>query len=198
VKDPKPQLARPWPLAAIEGGLASAGALISIRGTHDSREPIINARQFGGNVLPLIFDDVPFPTWTDPEGFTWTGPSREQISEALDFSRRFVDQTIAVHCKYGKSRSSALVLMINADRLGVGHEVDAVTALLQYDIGFAERMMKAALFGRRLGDTIVPNPLIVRMADSLLERKGKLIGALADACPAFVRWCAYWEGRRPA
>ena len=169
-----------------------------MRGTRDVRVPNINPRLFGGNVLSLIFDDVPFDKWADPDGVTWTGPTEEQVGSAIAFARQFPDVPIAVHCKHGKSRSAALAFAIIADRMGPGREPMAVKELLRYDSsGPIKRLIKRVLLGPNLGEQMVPNPLIVNLSDALLRRKGRLAGALTRGCPNYVRWCAYWEERRP-
>lgn len=87
-----------------------------------------------------------------------TAPTLAHITQALDFARQ-QEGPIVVHCTAGVSRSPAIVLAILADRMGPGHEAEAVAALFAHGPSH-------------------PNPGIVALADTALGRNGALIDAL--------------------
>jgi predicted protein tyrosine phosphatase len=178
---PMPVLfARPYPQATIECGQVTADALISIVG-HEEEPARIDPVLFGGRVLRLSFDDIPVREWTDRHGKAWVGPTRAHMEEALAFARLVSQEvqgrlSVAVHCKHGKSRSSAIALTLMADVLGPGGENEAVRLLLEHD----------------LDEQIACNPGLIRLADDLLERQGAIEAALERACPRFITWREYW------
>lgn len=151
----------------------TADALISITGTQ--AEPAqIDARRFGGNVLRLIFDDVPFSVpWLAPDGQIYTGPTFAQVAEAVEFARRF--DSVAVHCLHGRSRSAAITLAILADRCM--NTEKAVDQLLN-----------------RATARVHPNPGITFFAEKLLGQP-HLDAILSAECPDYRSWRAYWLER---
>lgn len=140
-------------------------------------------------LLRLAFDDVPQEVWIGRDGTRWMGPKEEDLLAALDFARPFVAKAsnegrgpgdppaVAVHCEQGRSRSAAIALAICAEAYGPGREADAVRAVLSGDVD-----------GRRCF-----NPFLVRAADRILDRKGRLEEALAAACRPYRTWTAYWR-----
>ena len=79
----------------------------------------------------------------------------------LDFGRRRDDQrALLIHCWAGISRSSAAAFAIACDR-NPGFERDIAIEL------------------RRRVAVATPNRLMVRLADDLLERDGRMIEAIA-------------------
>ena len=168
--------------ADVEDGLVRADALISIRGVAPPREPVIDAALFGERVLVLRFDDIPVPAWRDHHGQEWVGPQPSQITDALQFAQRVAETAcdrrgrLAVHCLQGRSRSSAVALAVIAQQLGAGREDEAVAQLLAEDEG-----------------TVACNPGVIRLADRLLARDGRLEAALERACPRFVTWREFWS-----
>ena len=164
--------------AAVEKGMVRADALISICGP-DQDAPPFNPDWFRGEVLPLAFDDIPVEAWTDRHGATWSGPSRGQVIGAIDFARYVITHEtthIAVHCEQGKSRSAAIAL-----------------AVLAATSSATEQEVVATLMTQDVDAQFCFNPGIVRHADELLGREGRLEAALAEACPRFVTWRAYWR-----
>lgn len=161
----------------VENELALADALISIRG-RTYREALIPFDVYTrGGILRLEFDDVAFALGK------WVPCTEAHLSRALTFAsdiRARGAETLAVHCRQGKSRSAAVALAILAEQYGSGREMEAVAELLAQDPD---------------GTIIQPQPAIVAMADRLLERNGAIEAALEASCPLFVTWRAYWQGK---
>ncbi len=103
--------------------------------------------------LVMKFEDVDFRA----QGIAL--PRQEHVAAAVEFSRRHPEGSILVHCKAGIARSTALALAIIADRLGPGHEGEAVAELLE------------------IRPEAAPNLLMLDMADELLDRCGALVDA---------------------
>jgi predicted protein tyrosine phosphatase len=165
--------------ADIEAGGIGADALVSIRGSERKEPPRIDANRFSQRILVQHFDDIPVAHFRDRHGADWVGPSPAQVEDALVFARDVAadgGSRLAVHCLKGKSRSAATALAIVADLLGPCAEAKAVAVLL------ADDPEKRRCF----------NPGIVRFADHLLGRDGRLESALAAACPRFVTLTAFW------
>lgn len=183
-------IALPHPQHAVESGGISAEGLISVTGLGDT-EAGFDPSLFGGRVLRLAFDDIPVAAWTDGRNHSWTGPSEEQVAEALAFGRKVSAEAgpgarLAVHCLHGKSRSAALAVAINADALGPGREDEAVALLLR-------RGEANGPFCEEALSQLAVNPGIVRMADRALGRGDAIERALEAALPRFVTWRQYWR-----
>lgn len=105
--------------------------------------------------LRLAIDDI-----TEP----WLGrthPTEEHISRLLAFSRSWDGRLpMLLHCYAGVSRSTAAAFAVLCDRLGPGHE-DHAARLVRERAPHAD-----------------PNRLIVRIADSLLGRDGRMVRAV--------------------
>ena len=95
---------------------------------------------------------------------TVEGAVRDGLSAVMTF-----------HCEQGVSRSAAMALAVLADHAGPGREEEAVAALM------------------RAFTHLAPNPLIVRLADAVLERRGALVAALKawQATSPHGEWGAY-------
>lgn len=171
--------ARAAPQSHIEENNTHGHALVSITGTGMPKARIEESRWPGG-IHKMVFDDIPWPIWTDPNGKTWNGPKEEHVQSVLEFIRKGLPNTrsvdIIVHCYKGKSRSAAIALAIMADQLGPGGEEEAVRRLLQHD--HAQK--------------ICCNPGIIAITDNLLQRQGAIERALRRACPPFNTWKNYW------
>lgn len=90
-------------------------------------------------------------------------PERHHVAKLVDFGRDWKgDAPLLVHCWAGISRSMAAAYTILCDRSGPGHELEIARAL------------------RARAPHACPNPLMVRHADDVLDRKGKMIGAVAS------------------
>jgi predicted protein tyrosine phosphatase len=87
-------------------------------------------------------------------------PDRSTIVTILDFARAVPgDIPVLIHCWAGISRSSAAAYIIACDG-NPGREDEIADAL------------------RRLAPFVTPNPLMVRLADELLERSGRMSAAI--------------------
>ncbi len=105
--------------------------------------------------LRLGVNDVVDPTAGD------TPPERRHIEQLLAFSRRWpAEDPMLVHCWAGISRSMAATYIILCDRLGDGSEVLAAKAI------------------RARAAHAYPNALLVRHADDLLGRQGRMVDAI--------------------
>jgi predicted protein tyrosine phosphatase len=87
-------------------------------------------------------------------------PDRDLMQAVLDFGRRSEDQrALLIHCWAGISRSSAAAYAIACDR-NPGFERDIAIEL------------------RRRSPSVTPNRLMVRLADDLLRRGGRMVDAM--------------------
>lgn len=105
--------------------------------------------------LSLAFEDV------DSDEFGYASATADQVRIALDFARQHATGSLLVHCFHGVGRSAAIALAILADRLGEGHEVEAVAELLA------------------IRPEATPNFIVLTHADAILNRKGQLTNALS-------------------
>jgi predicted protein tyrosine phosphatase len=106
--------------------------------------------------LTLRFHDITQPT----EGLI--APDAQMIGDLLAFGRAWSEPgPMLVHCWMGISRSTAaaLALACALDEERPEHEI-------------AQTL-------RRASPSATPNPLVVALADSLLDRRGRLIAAAA-------------------
>jgi predicted protein tyrosine phosphatase len=102
----------------------------------------------------LAFHDIvePMPGLTPPD--------RDMMQAVLDFGRhRDPQRTLLIHCWAGISRSSAAAFAIACDR-NPGFERDIANEL------------------RRRAPFVTPNRLMVRLADDLLARDGRMVEAI--------------------
>jgi predicted protein tyrosine phosphatase len=104
--------------------------------------------------LRLAFHDIVEPM----AGLT--APDRGLMQAVLDFGRAGEDQrALLIHCWAGISRSSAAAFAIACDR-NPGFERDIAIEL------------------RRRSPSATPNRLMVRLADDLLQRNGRMVEAI--------------------
>jgi predicted protein tyrosine phosphatase len=157
----------------VEAGLVAGASLISIAG-HNGPYPKLADRW--PHRLDLRFDDVPCAEIQMVDGL-WRGPTMADLEAALEFART-APAPLIVHCEAGRSRSTGIALAILADRLGPGHEDEAV-----------QQLMLSTL----VEEHTQPNPLLVSMADTLLGREGRIWSALIAGCPQFPSWVGYWQ-----
>jgi predicted protein tyrosine phosphatase len=102
----------------------------------------------------LAFHDIVEPM----PGFV--APDRDIVQAVLDFGRHGEPQrALLIHCWAGISRSSAAAFVIACDR-NPGFERDIASEL------------------RRRAPSATPNRLMVRLADELLERHGRMVEAV--------------------
>lgn len=141
------------------GGLADVAAslemfdlltLLSPTSEFDEFKDLVRARH-----LHLAFHDIVEPT---PDLIP---PDDDVMRAILEFGRASVaERPLLIHCWAGISRSSAAAYVIACDR-NSGHE-NAIAQEL-----------------RRRSPLVTPNSLMVQIADLLLERKGRMVEAIA-------------------
>jgi predicted protein tyrosine phosphatase len=146
---------------------------------------IYGAREFGVEAevrhrLDLQFDDVEAPNprdalslqrvmsrkrWAEQNGLVETAPTAADAAAIIEFARtiRDVDGTLLVHCGGGMSLAPAAALICLALWRGAGFEAECVAEV------------------RRARRGAVPHAGLVRFADELLDRNGKLMRALIPA-----------------
>jgi len=91
----------------------------------------------------------------------WAAPARRHVRAGLAFARRTAGRRLLIHCHAGVSRSTALAYAILVDRHGA-------------------RADEAALLEEILAlrPQACPNRLVVRHADALLGRGGRMVAAV--------------------
>jgi predicted protein tyrosine phosphatase len=151
--------------------------LISI---HGRREFGVEAE--AGRRLDLTFDDVDVPDgndtealqralgrrrWAEQNGLVEVPPTSSDAAAVIEFAEalRGTDGTVLCHCGGGMSRAPAAALICLAAWAGPGREPECVECVS----------------GVRRG--AVPHVGLVRFADALLGRGGRLVGALSGRCP---------------
>jgi len=93
--------------------------------------------------------------------------SSDDVRQAIIFHRiaRLQEQSsILVSCDYGASRSPGLAYVLLADQYGSGHEAEALRTVLAIRSG------------------AVPNSLVVKLGDQLLNRQGALLAPYLEYC----------------
>jgi predicted protein tyrosine phosphatase len=105
--------------------------------------------------LALAFNDIATPI----EGLI--PPTLDDIAALLAFGTRAEGATVLVHCWAGVSRSPAAAFVLACQRRPAGQEATIAVAM------------------RRAAPYATPNPLIVALADQLLERGGAMRRAIA-------------------
>lgn len=89
-------------------------------------------------------------------------PTEDHIAELLTFVRTWRrDAPLVVHCLAGVSRSTAAAF---------------ITLCAHHEPGVEKRIAKAL---RDASPTATPNALMVQIADDLLDRKGRMVDAVA-------------------
>jgi predicted protein tyrosine phosphatase len=156
-------------------GRPNVAAIISIHG----------GREFGveadaAHRLDLTFDDVEVATagdlasieramsrkrWAEQNGLIELSPVSADAASIIEFAEtiRNAEGIVLCHCGGGMSRAPAAALICLAVWRGPGAECDCVEDI------------------RRLRRGAVPHVGLVRFADVLLGRQGKLVDALAAA-----------------
>ncbi|MEI9989669.1 MAG: hypothetical protein WDM86_06490 [Rhizomicrobium sp.] len=90
-----------------------------------------------------------------------TPPEQTHVEELLSFARTWpAEDPMLVHCWAGISRSMAATYIVLCDRLGRGSELYAAKAI------------------RSRAPHAYPNALLVRHADELLGRQGRMVEAI--------------------
>ena len=178
--------ALPYSRSIIESGNIKADALISIGASE------LNKHLRGGDIilpenkypiLRLSFDDVPLESYIDDKQNVWYGPNETDVIKALAFSKEIYqynpDAFIAVHCEQGKSRSAAITLSILSQLAGKGKEEYIVLKLLKQDVD----------------QQFCFNPLVIKIADRILNNSFALEIQLEKYCPRFITGKKYWKNK---
>ena len=162
---------KPLPYRLFICGKGEVNGFASLGVTHllsleDPGTPKATPMWFRGVHEQLQFHDV--ENAIEPAGIQGTPPCPEKVRAILQFGQRCLVEanapktvTVLVHCHAGVSRSPAAAFVLARQALGPGREHEA----LEY-----VRTMRP--YG-------VPNSLIVRHADALLEAGGGMLRALA-------------------
>jgi predicted protein tyrosine phosphatase len=156
----------------------SAPDVVAIISIHGRREFGVEA-----NVEPrldLTFDDVEVPQsddvmsdlratsrkrWAAENGLVERAPTVVDAASIIHFAERLrdCDGIVLCHCGGGMSRAPAAALICLVTWRGPGSESDCVAEICRFRKG------------------AVPHVGLIRFADELLGREGRLVGAFANA-----------------
>ncbi len=100
------------------------------------------------------------------DGYNLICPNKDHVAQLINFFNSIKDEAeiLIVHCFAGISRSTATTFIFHCIFLGEGAEKEGVDA-----------MIKSTVFGGAR-----PNKLIIKLADDLLDRKGKMVYAIQE------------------
>jgi predicted protein tyrosine phosphatase len=113
-------------------------------------------RFFPDRHLKLAVDDI----WEPTAGKVL--PSADLVDRVIDFgSRRDPSSPLLIHCWAGVSRSTATAFILACHENPDMREADIALAL------------------RKASGSATPNPLMVRLADDMLSRQGRMVDAIA-------------------
>src|SRR5262245_12268576 len=142
-------------LARLHTTIEATGArhVVTLLGIED--EVVLPSAVPTGNHLRLHMHDISDPM----DGYVT--PQVEHIERLVTFVQEWKrDAPLVIHCYAGISRSTAA----------------AFTAVCALNPKRDERMVAQAL--RRASHTAFPNPRIVRLADHVLAREGRMVAAV--------------------
>ena len=93
------------------------------------------------------------------------GPTADDVARLIRTAEEFAERSgrVVIHCQAGISRSTAAATIFYAVLLGEGHEEEAIG-----------RVMAAR-------ELAIPNRRMIRLADEILGREGRLIAAVERA-----------------
>lgn len=119
---------------------------------HFARKPI---------TLELVFEDIVDENWNYPSA--WCGPEEKHVAQIIKFACEIEERlkkgqkvVCAINCYAGISRSTAVAYVVLNVLMGMGKEKTCFDEVL------------------RVRDCAVPNPIIAKLADGLLDRRGEL------------------------
>lgn len=128
----------------------------------------------------LEFDDIEY----ERNLAGYEGPAMQDVEALLCFYEGIdLGEKVLIHCGAGVSRSSAATLLLYAQRLGIGHEDEAVSSLLR------AKELTATMGLRDPHEYIRPNRRLVWLGDLALGHGG----ALLDACSRMDCYSWRWE-----
>jgi predicted protein tyrosine phosphatase len=115
-----------------------------------------------GKHLELFFEDMSDPSLGYGQYYA---PNKKDIQKIINFGREILEEQklstepikVLLHCSAGRSRSPAAGYILLCDWYGAGKEIDAAKEI------------------KRLVHNCIPNQYMIRLGDSLLERKGQII-----------------------
>jgi predicted protein tyrosine phosphatase len=119
--------------------------------------------------LRLEFDDV---EEVDENGDVYQSPSESDVQEIVDFARLAKsrgDKRILIHCQQGRSRSVAAAFIFLCAWYGPGNEEKALRQVIESC--------------DNKEDELIPNELMIDIADDLLHRQEKMLDALDKFFP---------------
>lgn len=106
--------------------------------------------------LKIAVDDI----WEPREGMVL--PAAEVVEDVLAFGKTWAGEApMLVHCWAGVSRSTATAFILACQRLPQVDEARIAQAL------------------RKASASATPNPLLIKLADDIMGRKGKMVDAVA-------------------
>ena len=121
--------------------------------------PTQDAPRFAEDIphLCLFFNDIAEPR----EGYI--APNEEIVNALLEFGKKWEEpEPMLVHCWMGISRSTAAAMILTCALAPERNEQEIAQAL------------------RNVSPSATPNPLMIAIADSLLERNGRMIRAISE------------------
>jgi predicted protein tyrosine phosphatase len=148
------------PLSRLEETVAQKGARYVITAINPWSIPETPARVLDGNHLRIAINDINAPH------NNLIHPEAHHIETLIEFAYKWNrDGPLVVHCLAGISRSSA----------------SAYISACALNAAAPERLIALAL--REASPTASPNMLMVRHADELLNRHGRMIAAIEALSP---------------
>lgn len=148
-------------LSRLEETVEQTGARYVVSAINPWAIPETPTRVDGNNHLKMAINDIDAPHGD------LVHPETSHIKHLIDFAKRWnKDGPLVIHCLAGISRSSASAFIVACTLNG-----DASEAVI-------------ALALRQASETAHPNPLMIRLADELLERDGRMIAAIQALPPS--------------
>ena len=156
-----------------------AGSLVThLISIDNPAEPTRTPEWFKGVHCHAVFQDV--VNADEAREFNAVPPAVQDVERLLAFGRRCMETSqtqkvhLLVHCTAGASRSPAVAFAIICLALGEGRENEAMRLLLS------------------IKPDVYPNSLVVKYADDLLDRKGRMVEALRPLREEFVQAADEW------
>lgn len=148
------------PLSRLEETVGSTGARYVITAINPWSIPATPAGVLDENHLRVAINDIDAPHGE------LVHPEAHHIERIIRFAERWNrDGPLVVHCLAGISRSSAAAFITACTLNPTTDETVVATAL------------------RTASNTARPNPLMINLADRLLERRGRMIAAIEALSP---------------